>query len=523
MKTLRAPHLNRILALLVLCAGGSAARPAAAALTDPAQIQTEAYVNLVQADQSLDAGRLDEALAQYQAARDYYLQLAKDFPGWEPRVIQYRKTYCDNQIADVERRKSGQQPEELPELEPLPSEPPTPETTPAPTPAPAPAATPAPDAPPPAARAVEVDYLKSRIASLESEVADLSSLQEESDALLAQNDQLRKDLDAANQSLAQRPEIDPAALDALRADVKAKEEQIQSLQAQLDAKKPLDQALNDVEAQAHELRAQNDRLNQEIKTLDQELDDAETRAEQAEQQAQQSKSAQADAEQKLQKALDAQSDAERRIASLQQQPAPAQSPAAQKAPEPPAAKKTEKKSEKKAEAPAVKPAPAPDAPERVLATVPPKDIPRGMSAADFVRQLLQDGENDAALSTVQDARKAAPADMNLALIEGIALIRLQRYSESAALLIDLAKSNPRNPEVHATLGAAMMGAGFHDEARETLQMALKLDKNLPECLYNLAQLYTFVDPIDLKTARKYYQQARDLGLAADPQLDKALK
>ena len=68
----------------------------------------------------------------------------------------------------------------------------------------------------------------------------------------------------------------------------------------------------------------------------------------------------------------------------------------------------------------------------------------------------------------------------------------------------------------------MMGAGFHAEARETLLMAVKLDKNLPECHYNLAQLYAFIDPIDLKLARKSYKQARDFGLAADPQLEKIL-
>ena len=146
---------TRILVLLAGLAGAFAA-PVSAALTDPAQIQTEAYVNLVQADQSLDAGRLDEALTQYKAARDYYLQLAKDFPGWEPRVIQYRKTYCDNQIADVERRKSGGQPEELPELEPLPA------TVPAPKPA-------APEEAPVANRSAELDYLKSRVASLEAD------------------------------------------------------------------------------------------------------------------------------------------------------------------------------------------------------------------------------------------------------------------------------------------------------------------------------------------------------------------
>ncbi len=67
------------------------------------------------------------------------------------------------------------------------------------------------------------------------------------------------------------------------------------------------------------------------------------------------------------------------------------------------------------------------------------------------------------------------------------------------------------------------GAGFFEEARETLLMAIKLDKHLPECQYNLAQLYAFIEPIDIRRARKAYKQARDLGLPADSQLEKILK
>ena len=78
-------------------------------ITDPSQIQAEAYINLVKADQSLDADRLDEALSQYKASRDYYVWLIEEFPEWEPRVIQYRKRYCDTQITDVERRISTTQ------------------------------------------------------------------------------------------------------------------------------------------------------------------------------------------------------------------------------------------------------------------------------------------------------------------------------------------------------------------------------------------------------------------------------
>ena len=496
----KVPRLCVLLAVLV---GGFAA-PASAALTDPAQIQTEAYVNLVQADQSLDAGRLDEALAQYQAARDYYLRLAKDFPGWEPKIIQYRKTYCDNQILDVERRRAGGAVEELPELEAPPAaadaaaiEPEEEEAEPVPS------------------QSVELDYLKSRVTRLENELA----------ARDTDNLRLREELKSASKA--------KADLDALRADLAQKNARIQALEQELGAKQQLDQALNDMEASVNDLRAENERLKTEMKNLDAELDDAEVRADQAELKAQQAENKLKEAEKtaqkaekeiqkaakEAQKARDQQAEAEERLADAKKK-AETEKPKAEA--EKAKAEAPAKPAEKKVEAAKTEPA-REAAASPVAATVPPRAVPKGMSAADFVRQLLQEGENDAALATVQVARKARPTDMNLVLIESIALIRLQQYREAAAMLVDLAKNNPRNAEIHATLGAAMMGAGFYEEARETLLMAVKFDKNLPECHFNLAQLYALVDPKDLKQARKHYKQALELGIPPDAQLDKILK
>ncbi len=535
--------MNRRLVILLALAAALGSAAARAELTDPAQIQTEAYINLVQADQSLDAGRLDEALTQYQAARDYYLRLAKDFPGWEPRVIQYRKTYCDNQIADVERRQAGGLPAELPELEP--------EETPAaaavpPPPPDRPVAAPAPPA------SVEVDYLKSRIASLESELADFEAIQDEAARLTAANEQLQKDLDEANRKLAEAAGLEQQAVAGVRAELAARDEEIAGLEKELEAKKELDQALNDMEAKVNDLRAQNERLEKEIKTLDAELDEAETRAEQAEagRKAAEQKAEQAgeDARQRLEQAEQQAAQARQDLARLQDEKAATDEELAllKRKPliEKPRREKPPAKTAKVDVPAPAEPAPPAEPPAEevhaesaplepaVIAPVPaagpaataaPRPVPPGTAPADFVRQLLQDGANAEALATVQEARKSSLADVNLALIEGIALIRLQRYSEAATQLIELAKNNPRNAEAHATLGAAMMGAGFYEEAREALQMAVRLDRNLPECHYNLAQLYAFTDPIDLKQARKAYQQARDLGLAADPQLEKALK
>lgn len=523
MKNRSFPRLSAIAVLALACAGALAA-PARAELTDPAQIQTEAYISLQLGEESLDAGRLDEALTQYKAARDYYQQLARDFPGWEPRVVQYRKTYCDNQIADIERRQFGGQPEELPELEPLPGE-----ILPAEAPAPdLPAAVPD--------RTAEVDYLKGRIASLEAELAETDTLQDEIDALSAANDKLRRELEAVHKNQASQARDGQAELAKARADLADRKKQLETLQQNLAAKKQLDQALNDMEANLGDLRAQNARLDKEIKTLDSELDEAEDRADQAEAKTKEAeakaKDAQAQrkeaedrarqAEKDLQQARDEMAGLEKKLASLERRPvtekAEREKPKAEETPK--AVEKPKVVEQPKEASPAEELA----AVSSYKASVPPKPIPAGVLPADFIRRQLQAGDNETALATVQEARKALPNDMNLVLIEGIALIRLQRYSEAAALLIGLAKNNPRNAEVHATLGAAMMGAGFHEEARQELLLAVKLDKNVGgEYYYNLAQLYALVEPFDLKLARRYYRQARDLGIPADKALEKALK
>lgn len=480
----------------------SAAR---AALTDPAQIMNEAYINLVQGDQSLDANRLDEALVLYTQAQEYYVRLAREFPGFEPRIIQYRKTYCDNQITDIQRKLTQPAGGHLPPLE---ARAPAWPASAAPSVA---AAMPAPAIPSePAAteRSVEIDYLKSRIDSLEAELAEHDIRQAEMDRLAAANQTLEQQLQQARRQLTERATGEQEAVQTLRAEMAAKDEQLQALQRDLSAKRELDQALHDMEAQASELRGAAERLNEEIKTLDLELDDAEIRADQAELRAEQAENKLAAAQTRV------------AIAEEELQVARAVSPSA------PAAKKTAKTQKP---APAdhsaqKKSAAAPEPPQvSTTPSAPPRPIPDGMSAADFVRQLLQEGQNEAALATIQNARRAARSDVNLGLIEGITLIRLQRYSDAAALLIDLAKQNPRNAEVHATLGAAMMGAGFYDEARDTLQMAIGLDKNLPECQYNLAQLYAFIEPINPRLAKRHYRNALNLGVAPDAQLEEALK
>ena len=102
---------------------------------------------------------------------------------------------------------------------------------------------------------------------------------------------------------------------------------------------------------------------------------------------------------------------------------------------------------------AVSPAPSP-------ATAAPLPVPDHLSPAEFIRQLLKDGRNDVALATVRQARQPAPDDMNLTLLEGVALIRLQRYAEAAAMLVELARHNGGKGVAFAKVAETGLEAGI---------------------------------------------------------------
>lgn len=661
--------MNRMLPIAFACwlvANTLLATPA-----DPSRLQNEAYVNLVQADQNLDAGQLEQALSQYRLARDAYLQLLQDFPEWEPRIVQSRKTYCDKQIADIEQRAANPPADAAPAGEAPPPASPVPEPIPAdsaeaPAPESAAAETDSPreesatgpqleqplnDAEPAAlpaeridknkkrrsadkdhaalrkqlddaekslrrlqdeltakdgqiketdaaraaeieqlqkrisgfeaeraetesaqnaqraladenaalrkelddakqqineprrdengaplralrteladtaqklratdkdnrqlrkkldkaeasflriqseqaeqegkikeadaARAAEIEQLKTRIAGLEAEQSQSESVQKAHLALTAENDSLRKELDDAKASLQNlRADLDVKTdaqkvleestrqlraqqgkdqdvLRDLRDQLAAKDQQMDDLRKELDGRKNLDSAIKLAEKEAARLQGKIDHLNRRIADLDAALQASEFRADLADTKARQAEAKRKEAEQALAQAS---------------------------------------------------------------AGSPPASI--GPNPSDAVRRLMQSGNDGAALAAVREARRASPIDPTLALLEGTALIRLRLYPEAIALLSALAQQNPRKADIHAALGAAQIGAGSYEEARKTLLESVRLDNNLPESHFNLAQIYARIEPKNLEQARKCYQQALELGLAPNERFEQALK
>ncbi|MBU0678569.1 MAG: hypothetical protein KJ626_10675 [Verrucomicrobia bacterium] len=66
------------------------------------KIQSKAYVSLVRADQARDEKDWNSALPLYREALKSYRQLATTHPSWQPDIVEYRSSYCANQIKKIQ-------------------------------------------------------------------------------------------------------------------------------------------------------------------------------------------------------------------------------------------------------------------------------------------------------------------------------------------------------------------------------------------------------------------------------------
>lgn len=489
-------------ALLALAVVALPAAASAREYSDPEQLQTDAYVALAQADTALDESRYADALALYEDALQLYNGLAEQFPSFKPSIVRYRTSYCKNQIADVQAKASGASAEPADTAEPADGKPAAKRGGKGKGKTAEPPAKPANDS-----AFAELDGLRDRITSFEARLAEsaatIDKLTAENQALTTTNGELVNQLSKAQTQIT-----------ALKAELKAAE-------TDLDDSRELHLALNDAEAQTAELHAQVADLEEENDRLLAEAEDLEKAAIDAQSAAGMAKARIA--------FLEAELDALRNG-----QPAPAPAADAPAAPvevaaaEPPAAEppSVEIPSTLVAEPfdvaedePVAEPA---DEPAPYRANAAPAPIPANQTPETFIRQLAEENL-PVALATVQAVRADNPEKETLANLEATLLIRLEAYNDASALLIPFVQKHPKNADLQATLGAAMLGAGDYDEARETLETAVKLNSKIAEAHYNLALLYAFADPIDLKAARKHYEAARKNGIPADPSIEQAIQ
>lgn len=107
-----------VLLVSVLLAGAAPAQTAVSTPVAPAARQEnppeqiDAYVALIQADQARDRGNWKTAIQHYREAMKQYAMLVEKFPTWNPEIVQFRLTYCANEVQSI-LQKSGKTEAEL--------------------------------------------------------------------------------------------------------------------------------------------------------------------------------------------------------------------------------------------------------------------------------------------------------------------------------------------------------------------------------------------------------------------------
>lgn len=98
-----------------------------------------------------------------------------------------------------------------------------------------------------------------------------------------------------------------------------------------------------------------------------------------------------------------------------------------------------------------------------------------------------------------------------------------KFDDALDALAHAAKLDPKNAEVQNHLGLVLSQKGLRKEAETALRKSVELDPNYASAHNNLAVVYLTQRPPAPALARWHYQKARDLGMPANPQLEKLLE
>ncbi|HBA85702.1 MAG TPA: hypothetical protein DCZ95_16595 [Verrucomicrobia bacterium] len=595
--------------LLALTWGLSVSAPAA---EDPVQDQSEAYVMLIQADQSRDAEDHAKAVYSYRKALERYNRLAARFPDWETDVVQYRLAYCANQLAAIVR-KTGKSEEDWLAVQAL-IEPSAEDRLQRQH----------------AATTEENRYLRTRLHELES-AEDASEWKEEAARLRTENGRLARDLAALtkpdintiqrelavlqkeNETLQQRVEKSAKKIAAMEVDAEKGQSEVRAqdkraevlasknrdLEGQLDSieKKlaeigPLREQLERQRKAHAAIAEQAERRSAEAESLQQKLaaqsnrlealtgakhllQDALTEKEKAvealEGQRAQWEVARKELEEKVAR-LSGQEELQRQLLDQRQREATAWSNRWTEAEAQFAGMASLSNELERAKAqidelrqqalrretleptPISKPEPVrvpvqltaraltreevDDMMKRGLVYEQKGEFPEALKIYDQIlverpaygealkargRGLLQIGDGAGALEALQECVRWAPLDSQGQLLLGVACCRVQKFREAVEVLRPLVMNDPSSVSARNVLGAAWLGQGNMNEARLELEKVLRMNPNLSDAHYNLAQVYLFSRPPDLAQARRHYRQALELGATPDREIEQLLK
>jgi tetratricopeptide (TPR) repeat protein len=139
------------------------------------------------------------------------------------------------------------------------------------------------------------------------------------------------------------------------------------------------------------------------------------------------------------------------------------------------------------------------------------------------RRLIDSGDNETAMTLLEETRALLPGETDLTLLQGLACCHAGKFDRAAPLLKEAVKQDSGNAAAFVALGTAQMGLGELGPARVAMEQALKLAPKSPEAHYNMAQILLTVDPPDLVGANEHYRQALALGSQPDPTIEETLR
>ena len=101
-------------------------------------------------------------------------------------------------------------------------------------------------------------------------------------------------------------------------------------------------------------------------------------------------------------------------------------------------------------------------------------------------------------------------------------LRQGKLDDALDVLAQAAKLDPKNAEIQNHLGLVLSQKGLRREAETALRKSVELDPNYAGAHNNLAVIYITQKPPSPALAKWHYQKARELGMPANPQLEKML-
>ena len=130
------------------------------------------------------------------------------------------------------------------------------------------------------------------------------------------------------------------------------------------------------------------------------------------------------------------------------------------------------------------------------------------------------GNQEEAESHLRRAFYADPDDVDVLLPLGLALVRQGKADLAVSMLARAVSLHPEDAGIHRAYGIACSQLGWRDAAEAQFRRTLAMDARDGDTAFNLAVLLATSTPPRLQDAQQWYKRSRELGIPADPGLDK---